>query len=196
MQDSRVSQPETRTESGSLIKPVIPQEAAPTSPPPQIPGDSAEKPQYAPQMPAVNADNPFLEKPKSRAEEQKAAQPAQPRGGQNRPAKQEWEDQKKVRDAAAEMAKADPAVKKIKVCYAVRNDEWWVILYEQGEGIFELKQYIWNKESEKLEPFLVYKTIPITRLQQHLTEEEPGKACEIMEPPPTGPGGQAPGPAA
>jgi len=94
------------------------------------------------------------------------------------------------------MAKASPEVKKIKICYAVKQHEWWVILYERGQGFFELKQYIWNKESEKLDPFLVVKRIPEARLQQHLTEEEPGKACEILEPPSTGSGGQAAGPGA
>jgi hypothetical protein len=209
-QDSRASQPETRAESGPLIKPIIPPEAAPTSQAPNSPGGGPMNPEPPTQTPGVNTDNPFLEKPKPRGEQppsavltqppegqnRPAAEPTQPPGGPNRPAKQEWADQKKVRDAAVEIARVFPAVKKIKVCYQVNKDEWWVILYEQGEGIFELKQFIWNKESEKLEQHLVYKTIPVTRLQQHLSEQEPGKACEIMEPPSANPGVQPVGPGA
>jgi hypothetical protein len=195
-QDSRASQPETRAESGPLIKPIIPPEAAPTSQAPNSPGGGPMNTEPPIPTPGVNTDNPFLEKPKPRSEHPPSAEPTQPPGGPNRPAKQEWADQKKVRDAAVEIARVFPAVKKIKVCYQVNKDEWWVTLYEQGEGIFELKQFIWSKDSEKLEQHLVYKTIPVTRLQQHLSEQEPGKACEIMEPPSATPGVQPVGPGA
>jgi hypothetical protein len=195
LQNPSTSQSEMRTESGSLIKPIIPQEVAPTSPDAKTPEDGSVKPEPAGQMPAMNTDNSFAEKPGPKEQQPKLDEPIQPTGGQSGPAKQEWEDQK-VRDAAVVMAKASPGVEKIKICYAVKQHEWWVILYERGQGFFELKQYIWNKESEKLEPFLVVKRIPAARLQQHLTEEEPGRACEILEPSSTGPGGQAPRPGA
>jgi hypothetical protein len=195
LQNPSTSQSEMRTESGSLIKPIIPQEVAPTSQAAKTPEHGSVVPEPAAQMPAVNTDNPFAEKTEPKDRQPKLDEPLQARGGQSEPAEQEWEDQK-VRDAAVVMAKASPEVKKIKICYVVKQHEWWVILYEQGQGFFELKQYIWNKESEKLEPFLVLKRIPAARLQQHLTEEEPGKACEILEPPSPSPGGQAVGPGA
>src|SRR5271157_2799402 len=195
LQNPSTSQSEMRTENGSLIKPIIPREIAPTSQAAKTPEDVSAKQEPAAQIPAMNTDNPFAETPEPKDPEPKLDEPLRPPGGQSGPAEQEWEDQK-VRDAAVVMAKASPEVKKIKICYAVKQHEWWVILYEQGQGFFELKQYIWNKESEKLEPFLVLKRIPAARLQQHLTEEEPGKACEILEFPPTGPGGQAAGPGA
>jgi hypothetical protein len=195
LQNPSTTQSEMRTESGSLIKPVIPQEVAPTSQDAETPEHGSVKPGPAAQMPAVNTDSPFAEKPEPKDRQPKLDEPLQPPSGQSRPAEQEWEDQK-VRDAAVIMAKASPEVKKIKICYAVKRHEWWVILYEQGQGFFELKQYIWNKDSEKLEPFLVLKRIPAARLQQHLAEQEPGKACEILEPPSLGPGGQAVGPGA
>ncbi|MGO9569875.1 MAG: hypothetical protein ACLP5H_20280 [Desulfomonilaceae bacterium] len=194
-QNPTASQSELRTGSGSLIKPTIPQGATPAPLAAKTSEDASAKPEHVMQMPAPNTENPFQEKPRLNEEQPRPDELSQPPGGQSGPPKQEWEDQK-VRDAAVEMAKASPEVKKIKICYAVKEHEWWVIFYERGEGIFELKQYIWNKESEKLEPFLVLKRIPAARLQQHLTEEEPGRACEIMEPPsrgsveqPTGPGG-------
>lgn len=195
LQNPNTSQSEMRTESSPLIKPIIPHEGTPTSQAAKTPEDDFLKPEPAAQMPAVNTDNPFAEKPEPKDQRPKLYEPLQPPGGQSGPAEQEWEDQK-VRDAAVVMAKASPEVKKIKICYAVKQHEWWVILYEQGQGFFELKQYIWNKESEKLDPFLVVKRIPAARFQQHLTEEEPGKACEILEPPSPSPGGQAVGPGA
>lgn len=187
------SQPEMKTGSGPLIKPSIPQESAATSPAPRTPENASARPEDAAQRPTVGTDNPFDEKPKPKAEPPKTYEAPQPPAGPKGPAKQEWEDQK-VREAAVEMAKASPEVKKIKICYAVKEHEWWVVLYERGEGYFELKQFIWNKESERLEPYLVVKRIPAARLQQHLTEEEPGKACEVMELPSMAPGGQAAGP--
>ncbi len=192
LQNPSDSQPETRTGSGPLIKPTIPQESTGISQAAQTPEDASTRPEHAAQMPAAT-DNPFEEKPRPKDEPPKQYEPPQPARSQNGPPKQEWEDQK-VRDAAAELAKASPEVKKIKICYAVKEHEWWVILYERGEGFFELKQFIWNNESERLEPFLVLKRIPAARLQQHLTEEEPGKACEEMELPSTAPGGQVAGP--
>jgi hypothetical protein len=192
-QNSSPARPEMRAESGPLIKPTIPQESTPASQAERTPGVGSANSEGVAQMPAANTENPFLEKPKPKGEPPKSVAPTQPPRGQDRPAKQEWEDQK-VRDAAVEMAKATPGVKQIKICYAVKKGEWWVILYQPGQGMYELKQYIWNKDSEKLEPFLVYKTIPADRLQQHLTEEEPGRACEVMELPSAGPGGQAVGP--
>lgn len=195
LQNPNTSQSEMRTESGPLIKPIIPHEGAPTSQAAKTPEDGFVKPEPAAQRPAVNTDNPFAEKPEPKDQRSKLYEPLKPPDGQSGPAGQEWEDQK-VRNAAVVMAKASPEVKKIKICYAVKQHEWWVILYEQGQGFFELKQYVWNKESEKLDPFLVVKRIPAARLQQHLTEEEPGKACEILEPPSPSPGGQAVGPGA
>jgi hypothetical protein len=189
-QNSNNARPGMRTESGSLIKPTIPQDAAQASRAERTPGVGSANSEGVAQMPAVNSDNPFLEKPKPKGEQPKSVVPTQPAEGQNRPAKKKWEDQK-VRDAAVEMGKATPGVKQIKICYAVKEGEWWVILYQPGQGLYELKQYIWNKDSEKLEPFLVYKTIPTDRLRQHLTEEEPGKACEVMELPSTGSEGRA-----
>jgi hypothetical protein len=194
-QNPRPPYPETKAEGGSLIKPTIPQEAAPTSQGLTTPGDGSVTPQHAQEMLGANPVNPFVEQPKLKDEQPKPNELSQVPVRPNAPAKQEWEDQK-VRDAAVEMAKATPEVKKIKICYAVKEGEWWVTLYQAVPGLIELKPYIWNKDSERLEPHLVYRTIPISRLQQHLTEAEPGKACEVMEPPSTGPGGQTGGPGA
>lgn len=102
-----------------------------------------------------------------------------------KPEKREWEDHK-VREAALKMAEGFPQVSRLKVCYAVKDDEWWVTFYDNAGAFTELKQYTWNRELEKLEAFLVLKRILSSRVQQHLTEEEVGKACEALEVPKTG----------
>jgi hypothetical protein len=98
---------------------------------------------------------------------------------QDKSQKRQWEDQK-IKESAFEVAKGYPNVSKIKICYAVKDDEWWVTLYDDIGAAIDLKQFTWNRELEKLEPFLVLKRIPSNRLQAQLSEEEPGRACEIL----------------
>jgi hypothetical protein len=93
-----------------------------------------------------------------------------------------WEDQK-VKAAAQEMAKSFPAVRKIQVCYQIEADEWWVALCDDMGPEIDMKQFTWNREQEKLEPFLVVKRIPASRLETHLATKRPGMACETLEPP-------------
>ncbi|GEM_PF-855273 len=93
----------------------------------------------------------------------------------------QWEDEK-VKTAARALAKSYPSVKKIQVCYDVKDDEWWVILYDDIGKAFDLKRFIWNRESGEMEPFLVPRQIPKKQLKSHLAKEEPGRACEILEP--------------
>ena len=193
--DSSLQQPQTpqsqaSTEGSALLKPVIPSSTEATPQPSTPPDNDSVKLEGPERMPALSTDNPFEEKPVPTAENSKPEKPLPAPIEQTAHVKQDWEDQK-VREAAIEMAKASPLVRQIKICYAVKAHEWWVILYEQGDGFIELKQFIYNKESEKLDPFLVVKRIPTTRLQQHLSEEEPGKACEIVEPPSHTPAGKA-----
>lgn len=92
----------------------------------------------------------------------------------------DWEDQK-VRAAAHELAKSYSGVKKIKVCYSVKDDEWWVTLYDFTGSYIDLKQFTWNRDLDKLESFLVLNRIPLSRLQNHLNEEQSGRACEVLE---------------
>ena len=82
IQNADTSQSEMRTESGSLIKPSIPQEVAPASQAAKTPEDGSVKPEPAAQMPAVNADNPFAEKTEP-DRQPKLDQPLQPPGGQS-----------------------------------------------------------------------------------------------------------------
>lgn len=91
----------------------------------------------------------------------------------------QWEDQK-VTGLALEEAKGIPSVQAGKVCYDTEYDEWSVILYDDTGPILDLKQYIWNRDSERLEPFLVKKEIPPSRLKSHLNQKERGKLCKPL----------------
>ena len=86
-----------------------------------------------------------------------------------------------MKTLALELAKGSSAGSKMKMCYAVKKDEWWVILYEDTGAVFELKQYSWNREQNRLEPFLVFKTIPKDQIQEQLNSPEPDRACEVLE---------------
>ncbi len=93
-----------------------------------------------------------------------------------------WEDQK-VKNAAFEMARSIPSVTKIQVCYALEDDEWWVILYDDLGSAIDVKQFVWNREQELLEPFLVINRIPRGSLDLHLTRRTPDRACQILDRP-------------
>jgi hypothetical protein len=125
-----------------------------------------------PQSETVSPDRKNLVKPESRASRQAAKAP---------PRSREWEDQK-VRNAAMEMARGTSKVKKGKFCYSVKHDEWWVILYEDAGNVYDVKQFVWNRDRERLEPHLVLKTIGKNRLEEHLISGDGDKACEPFEP--------------
>jgi hypothetical protein len=83
-----------RTESGSLIKPIIPQEVAPTSQAAKLRAWFVDA-EPAAQMPAVNTDNPFRE---GGAKDRQPKLTSRFRRGGQANLQTEWEDQK-VRDA-------------------------------------------------------------------------------------------------
>ncbi|MEJ2717336.1 MAG: hypothetical protein P8182_09390 [Deltaproteobacteria bacterium] len=83
-------------------------------------------------------------------------------------------------DAAIAEAKRLSAVEKMKLCYKHKEDEWWVSIYVDIGGRIDVKQFIWNRELEKLEPFLVIKRLPKTKLASELNAAEPGSVCEVV----------------
>ncbi|MCA1959574.1 MAG: hypothetical protein LDL33_02165 [Desulfomonile sp.] len=91
-----------------------------------------------------------------------------------------WEDEK-VKSAALHIAKTVPNVRKIQMCYAVEEDEWWVSLYDDIGLAVDVKQFVWNRELEILEPFLVQKRIPRGQLDEHLSRKTPDRACEVID---------------
>ena len=73
------------------------------------------------------------------------------------------EDQQ-VKAAARDLAKNMGGIQKIKVCYVEKDDEWWATLYEDIGTVIDVKQFVWNRESEKFDPFLILKRISKSKL--------------------------------
>jgi hypothetical protein len=195
-----------------LIKPTIPEERRHTGQPEAQPLPATEPQSDALLRPTEQPESDMPPQPSVRVQEEPESIPPEPtpqprpkttegpldipppskaprlipqsRGGPQHE-KLGWEDQK-IKEAAAELARSFPRVTKIKVCYAVKDDEWWVTLYDNAGAFTELKQYTWNRDLEKLEVFLVLKRIPSSRVPQQLAEEEIGKACEILGAPTAG----------
>jgi hypothetical protein len=93
-----------------------------------------------------------------------------------------WEDEK-VTLAALEKARSLPSVKKVQICYSDKDDEWSVALFDYIGNSFDVKQFFWNRDREALEPHLVLKRIPESRLQKSLEEKESGRVCEVLDTP-------------
>ena len=89
-----------------------------------------------------------------------------------------------VRQAALDVAKNIDTIKKIRICHHKTEDEWWVTLYDDIGPLIDLKQYVWDRDSEKLTPFLVLKRISKARFELQLISKDPDKTCEVMDPPP------------
>jgi hypothetical protein len=112
--------------------------------------------------------------------------PPQPRSAQlaapteAKSGSREWEDQR-VKEAAFKISRNFPGVKKGKICYSVKNDEWWIVLYDEAGSAYDVKQYVWNRDQEKLDPFLVLKRIGKNRLDEVLASRESDKACEPLD---------------
>ena len=176
---SRIGGGDEPSETKGLIKPFIPQDQGAVVPPGSGPEQPLAQPQaQPPSPPELQAPPPAQNRsginpaplPSGRA----ASPPPKSSAGQ-------WEDQK-VRKAAQEILKRYPTAKKVKICYAVKDDEWWVILYDDAGTYYELRQFVWDRDREKLDPHLVLKRIAKSRLQDHLTANEPDRACEVMDP--------------
>lgn len=172
-----------------LLKPRIPEKEGsketPEKPDAIVPGRESEDQSGSEQL---TTQHPY-QKEHSRTESHDALPVAERKpkpfledSQQRKSDEHKWEDQA-VKDAAIEIARSFPQTKKIKICYSINDDEWWVTLYDFTDSFIDLKQFTWNRETKKLEPFLVLKKIPPNRLQEHLSEEESGKACEVVDSP-------------
>lgn len=95
-----------------------------------------------------------------------------------------------VKEAAVKMGQSLEPVLSIKICYLSPKDEWWASIYHDLGHLIDVKQFIWNREQEKLEPFTVLTQIPRNKLKVHLTNNKPGSRCEILSPPWIGSGTQ------
>jgi hypothetical protein len=90
----------------------------------------------------------------------------------------ELETAKKV---ASELAKKHSPVENMTICYAKQRDEWWITLFQDEGHAFEVKRYIWNTREDRIEPYLVPKTIPRGDLPDYLDEKPEGRVCTAFE---------------
>ncbi|MGC8908873.1 MAG: hypothetical protein ACP5M0_15740 [Desulfomonilaceae bacterium] len=90
-------------------------------------------------------------------------------------------ERERVRLAALDEAKELGSVIRLKICYVKEDDEWWAILYRDEGPIIDLKQFVWNRKTEKLEPFLVIRQIKKEELDSELRKKEPGKTCTLED---------------
>jgi cytoskeletal protein RodZ len=158
--------------AGQLIKPYIPSE--------RVSSESRMESRVSEPVQATSASSPVVEETGAEVAP-KVEPPPVPEASAT---KRQWEDQQ-VRAAAIELARSYSGIHKLKLCFAVKEDEWWATLYESAGNAFELKRYTWNREQEKFQPFLVPKRINGERLQASLGEQEPDMACEVIDPTPT-----------
>ncbi|AFM23017.1 hypothetical protein [Desulfomonile tiedjei] len=171
--------------NGQLIKPYIPSE--------RVSSESRTKSRVSEPVQAISTSSPVVAESNAEA----APNPVVAESGAEAPpkiepspvpeastTKRQFEDQQ-VRAAAIELARSYSGIHKLKLCFAVKEDEWWATLYESTGNAFELKRYTWNREQEKFQPFLVPKRINGERLQASLGEQEPDMACEVIDPTPT-----------
>jgi hypothetical protein len=89
---------------------------------------------------------------------------------------------RKAHGMALELVRKTEDVKAIKICHAVKADEWWFTLYQDSGSSYELIQYVWSVVEEGPQRFLVPKRIPNSQLKAHLAAAESGRTCQAFEP--------------
>lgn len=90
-------------------------------------------------------------------------------------------ERERVRLEALDAAKEIGGILRIKICYVKEDDEWWAFLYRDEGPIIDLKQFVWNRKAEKLEPFLVIRQIKKEEFDGELRKKEPGKTCTLED---------------
>jgi hypothetical protein len=83
----------------------------------------------------------------------------------------------RVRKAAIELAKTLGEIEKMKICYSSKDKEWWGIFYQTIVSGVDVRQFIWNPEKERFEPFLVMRRIPKSKLDSEARRNETDKTC-------------------
>lgn len=89
----------------------------------------------------------------------------------------------RVRLEGLALAKGLGHIVRMKMCHVTADDEWWIILYQEGGSMIDLKQFVWNRTSEKLEPFLVIRQIPRAHLDAEVNKKDPERTCRPIEVP-------------
>lgn len=87
----------------------------------------------------------------------------------------------RVRDIAIELSEQHAPVEQMRVCYAKKEREWWITLFQDKGQTLELVQFIWNSANDKLDPYCVEKFIARDALDDYLFESKPERECSAFE---------------
>ncbi|MFH1115712.1 MAG: hypothetical protein V1792_17520 [Pseudomonadota bacterium] len=87
---------------------------------------------------------------------------------------------RRLRQAARELALELGEIKAMRLCYMEKANEWWVILYRDIGPVIDVRNFIWNWEEQMFRPYLVVKRIPKNELHARVRKPEWGKKCEIL----------------
>jgi hypothetical protein len=99
----------------------------------------------------------------------------------DKPARIGLSEEEKAKDLALDLARANPNVKKLKVCHDKKSEEWWLTLYEDAGNYFQLRQYTWSVQQDQPEEFLVLKRISKSKLESDLTASDPDRTCQVVK---------------
>lgn len=80
------------------------------------------------------------------------------------------------------MIKELSSPKKYMICHDEIKDEWSLTVFDDIGNVLDVKQYYWNMETEKMEPFLVLNRIPKSHLKDELSKKGLGKNCSTYQP--------------
>jgi hypothetical protein len=92
-------------------------------------------------------------------------------------------EESQVKAEARELANRIGSIERIKMCYVDEDDEWWATFYQDIGSVIDVRQFIWNRESQRFEPFLVLKRISKSKLAAELNRKEKGRRCAVVPPP-------------
>jgi hypothetical protein len=92
-------------------------------------------------------------------------------------------EESQVQAAARELARRIGSIDGIKMCYVDNDDEWWATFYEDIGTVIDVRQFIWNRGSQRFEPFLVLKRISKRKLAAELNRKDKGRRCSVLPPP-------------
>jgi hypothetical protein len=101
----------------------------------------------------------------------------------------------RVKKATLDMPKNIYTSKKMQIWHTEPSDEWSATLLDEIGTMMDLKQYVWEPDSETLTPFLTLEMIAKWRLDHHFALKKQDKTCQTMTPSPKPPeGGGTAGP--
>jgi hypothetical protein len=76
-------------------------------------------------------------------------------------------------------------VKKIKICWDKKFEEWRFTLYHDVGDYYDLKQFFWKIDATQPEKFCVLRHLAKDRLNEAAAEPDGKRACSVFEPVPS-----------